>query len=108
MTNELFQNLYLETQAPSPQLHAECISFKTPLCLDDVRKIMADYIEHHNTVRLHSAIAISFLLINSPAEREGYSNQRIQNGGGQTAQNGKKAAGIRSSGEHCSLLTHAA
>ena len=28
----------------------------TPLSLDDARRIVADYVEHYNTVRLHSAI----------------------------------------------------
>lgn len=37
-------------------LKKECIRPKTPLSLDDARRIVADYIEHYNTVRLHSAI----------------------------------------------------
>jgi transposase InsO family protein len=28
----------------------------TPLSLDDARRIVADYVTHYNTVRLHSAI----------------------------------------------------
>jgi putative transposase len=34
----------------------ECIRPKTPLSLDDARRVMADYVRHYNTVRLHSAI----------------------------------------------------
>jgi len=34
----------------------ECIRPKTPLSLEDARRIMADYVRHYNTVRLHSAI----------------------------------------------------
>lgn len=34
----------------------ECIRPMTPLSLDDARRIVADYIEYYNNVRLHSAI----------------------------------------------------
>jgi transposase InsO family protein len=34
----------------------ECIREKIPLSLDDARRIVAEYITHYNTVRLHSAI----------------------------------------------------
>lgn len=37
-------------------LKGECIRPKTPLSLDDAGRIVAEYIEHYNTVRLHSAI----------------------------------------------------
>lgn len=37
-------------------LKGECIRPKTPLSLDDARRLVAEYIEHYNTVRLHSAI----------------------------------------------------
>jgi len=37
-------------------LKGECIRPKTPLSLDDARRIVAEYIEYYNTVRLHSAI----------------------------------------------------
>jgi transposase InsO family protein len=37
-------------------IKGECIRQKTPLSLDDARRIVAEYIEHYNTVRLHSAI----------------------------------------------------
>ena len=34
----------------------ECIRPGTPLSLDDARRLVAGYVEHYNTVRLHSAI----------------------------------------------------
>ena len=37
-------------------LKKECIRPKTPLCLDDARRIVGEYVEHYNHVRLHSAI----------------------------------------------------
>jgi transposase InsO family protein len=37
-------------------LKSECIRPQTPLCLDDARRIVSGYVEHYNTVRLHSAI----------------------------------------------------
>jgi putative transposase len=37
-------------------LKGECIRVLTPLSLDDARRLVADYVAHYNTVRLHSAI----------------------------------------------------
>ncbi|MBN1837464.1 MAG: IS3 family transposase [Spirochaetales bacterium] len=37
-------------------LKSECIRPGTPLSLEDARRIIAAFIEHYNTVRLHSAI----------------------------------------------------
>ncbi len=37
-------------------LKGECIRPGTPLSLDDARRLVAGYVEHYNTVRLHSAI----------------------------------------------------
>jgi transposase InsO family protein len=37
-------------------IKTECIRPGTPLSLDDARRIVEKYIEHYNTVRLHSAI----------------------------------------------------
>jgi transposase InsO family protein len=37
-------------------LKGDCIRVKVPLDLDDTRRIVGDYVEHYNTVRLHSAI----------------------------------------------------
>jgi transposase InsO family protein len=37
-------------------LKGDCIRVKVPLSLDDARRIVSDYVEHYNTVRLHSAI----------------------------------------------------
>jgi len=37
-------------------LKGDCIRIATPLSLDDARRIVADFVEHYNHVRLHSAI----------------------------------------------------
>jgi putative transposase len=37
-------------------LKGDCIRIHTPLSLEDARRLVADYVEHYNTVRLHSAI----------------------------------------------------
>jgi len=37
-------------------LKGECIRPGTPLSLEDARRLVARYVEHYNTVRLHSAI----------------------------------------------------
>jgi putative transposase len=37
-------------------LKAECIRPGTPLTLNDARRLVTGYVEHYNTVRLHSAI----------------------------------------------------
>ena len=37
-------------------LKGECIRVKTPLSLDDARRVVADFVGHYNQVRLHSAI----------------------------------------------------
>ena len=37
-------------------LKSECIRPGTPLCLEDARRLVAGYVEHYNSVRLHSAI----------------------------------------------------
>ena len=37
-------------------LKGECIRVKTPLCLEDARRLVTEYVVHYNTVRLHSAI----------------------------------------------------
>jgi putative transposase len=38
-------------------LKGECIRVKTPLSLEDARRLVAEFVDHYNTVRLHSAIA---------------------------------------------------
>jgi transposase InsO family protein len=45
-------------------LKGECIRPKTPLSLDDARRLVAEYVGHYNTVRLHSAIGFV-----SPADK---------------------------------------
>ena len=37
-------------------LKGECVRVRVPLSLDDARRIIDDYVEHYNNVRLHSAI----------------------------------------------------
>jgi transposase InsO family protein len=37
-------------------LKGECIRIKVPLSLDDARRLVAEYTDHYNHVRLHSAI----------------------------------------------------
>ena len=37
-------------------LKGECIRVKTPLSLEDARRLVAEFVDHYNTVRLHSAI----------------------------------------------------
>jgi putative transposase len=37
-------------------LKGDCIRTETPLSLEDAQRIVARYVEHYNTVRLHSAI----------------------------------------------------
>jgi putative transposase len=37
-------------------LKGECIRVKTPLSLEDARRIVAEYVVHYNEIRLHSAI----------------------------------------------------
>jgi putative transposase len=37
-------------------IKGECIRVKSPVSLDDARRIVAEYVEYYNTVRLHSAI----------------------------------------------------
>jgi putative transposase len=37
-------------------LKGDCIRVKTPLSLDDSRRIVAEFVAHYNEVRLHSAI----------------------------------------------------
>jgi len=37
-------------------LKGDCIRVNVPLSLDDARRLVADYVDHYNNVRLHSAI----------------------------------------------------
>lgn len=37
-------------------LKNDCIRPKTPLCLDDANRVVAEFVTYYNTVRLHSAI----------------------------------------------------
>lgn len=48
-------------------LKAECIRPKTPLSVEDARRLVADFVQHYNTVRLHSALGY----VTPLAKREG-------------------------------------
>lgn len=37
-------------------LKSDCLRPGTPLCLDDARRLVTNFVAHYNTVRLHSAI----------------------------------------------------
>ena len=37
-------------------IKGDCLRTETPLTLDDAQRVVARYVEHYNTVRLHSAI----------------------------------------------------
>ena len=37
-------------------LKGECIRVKTPLTLEDARRMVAEFVDHYNHVRLHCAI----------------------------------------------------
>jgi transposase InsO family protein len=37
-------------------LKSECIRPKTPLSVEEARRVVSEYVEHYNTKRLHSAI----------------------------------------------------
>jgi putative transposase len=37
-------------------LKGDCIRTETPLCLEDAQRIVARYVEHYNSIRLHSAL----------------------------------------------------
>jgi putative transposase len=53
-------------------LKQECIRPGTPLCLEDARRLVGRYVEHYNTVRLHSAIGYV-----TPADRLAGRQQQI-------------------------------
>ena len=38
-------------------LKGECIRVTTPLSVEDARRLVAEFVTHYNTARLHSAIA---------------------------------------------------
>ena len=41
----------------SKALEGEWVRVTTPLSLEDARRLVAEFVDHYNTVRLHSAIA---------------------------------------------------
>ena len=63
-------------------LKGDCIRVLTPLSLDDARRIVADYVTHYNTIRLHSASATSRPRTSSPAAKLRSSPRGSQTGRG--------------------------
>jgi transposase InsO family protein len=60
MTHVRTSPYYPQSNGKQERWHAtlkrECIRPQTPLCADDARRVVADFVDHYNTVRLHSAI----------------------------------------------------
>jgi len=54
-------------------IKSECIRPETPLTVDDARRVVKRYVEHYNTVRLHSAIGYV-----TPADRLSGRHTEIQ------------------------------
>jgi putative transposase len=90
-------------------IKAECIRPKTPLSLDDARRLVADYIAHYNTVRLHSAIGYI-----TPADKLAGREEEIFKARDQKLEaarqlrKAKRQMAYQSLGGHCSPLTHVA
>lgn len=90
-------------------IKGECIRPKTPLSVDDARRLVAEYIEYYNAVRLHSAIGYI-----APADKLNGREQEIFKERDQKLEAAREQRRVKrrqehqSSGEHCSSLTHAA
>jgi hypothetical protein len=60
MTHVRTSPYYLQSNGKQGRCHAtlkrECIRPQTPLSLEDARRIMENFVERYNTVRLHGAI----------------------------------------------------
>jgi putative transposase len=60
MTHVKTSPYYPQSNGKIERLHktlkGDCIRTQTPLTLEDARRVVARYVEHYNTVRLHSAI----------------------------------------------------
>jgi len=55
-TSPLYQQSNGKRERFHQTIKGKCIRPKTPLSLEDARRIAGEYIEHYNNVRLHSAI----------------------------------------------------
>lgn len=90
-------------------IKGECIRQKTPLSVDDARRLVAEYIEYYNTVRLHSAIGYI-----APADKLNGRDELIfaerdrKLEAARQQRKSKRQQICRMSGELCSPLTHAA
>jgi len=60
MTHVKTSPYYPQSNGKSERWHrtikGDCIRTQTPLSLEDARRLVARYVEHYKTVRLHSAI----------------------------------------------------
>ena len=57
-------------------LKQESIRPKTPLSLEDARRLVSDYVTHYNEVRLHSAIGYVSPLVKLEGREEQIFNER--------------------------------
>src|SRR5271157_475796 len=51
------RHLTIVDQGVNAYLKGKCIRVTTPLTLEDARRLVAEFVDYYNTVRLHSAIA---------------------------------------------------
>jgi putative transposase len=90
-------------------IKGECIRPKTPLSLDDARRLVAEYIDYYNTDRLHSSIGYI-----APADKLNGRAEQIFAERDQKLEAARQQRKIKRQqmyqqlGEHCSSLTHAA
>ncbi len=62
-------------------LKAECIRPGTPLTVEDARRLIQQYVDHYNTVRLHSAIGFvtpADMLAGRQAEIHGARDRKLE------------------------------
>jgi len=90
-------------------IKGECIRPKMPLCLDDARRLVSDYIDYYNNIRLHSSIGYI-----APADNLNGRAKRIFAKRDQKLETARQQRKIKRQnkyqqiGELCSPLTHAA
>jgi hypothetical protein len=62
-------------------LKQECIRPLTPLTLEDARRLIQSYVDHYNTVRLHSALGYvtpQAMLLGQQAEIHGKRDRKLE------------------------------
>jgi transposase InsO family protein len=90
-------------------IKGECIRPKIPLCLDDARRLVSDYIDYYNNIRLHSSICYI-----APADKLNGRAEQIFAERDQKLEAARQQRKIKRQnkyqqiGELCSPLTHAA